>query len=59
MLRGVAEGTLPSDETGLDLWLFMGLLRGVVMRDLRGAGSCKESDADRVIEVFFDGAAAR
>jgi AcrR family transcriptional regulator len=56
MARGVAEGALPSRSDDLDLWLFMGLLRGVVMRHLRGGAACRDSDADRVVEVFFDGA---
>jgi len=58
MARGVATGELPGAEAGLDLWLFMGLLRGVVMRDLRGGVACRVSDADRAVDVFFDGARA-
>jgi AcrR family transcriptional regulator len=58
MERGVVDGTLSATHLDLDLWLFMGLLRGVVMRDLRGQGRCSESDADRLVTVFFDGASA-
>lgn len=56
MERGVAEGVLSERHSGLDLWLFVGLLRGVVLRGLRGGSPCREADADRVIDVFFDGA---
>jgi AcrR family transcriptional regulator len=56
LARGIREGSLPATHADVDLWLFLGLLRGVVMRDLRGQQACRESDADRVIDVFFDGA---
>ncbi len=55
LARGGARGELTSEDTDLDLWLFVGLLRGVVMRDLRGGTPCKEADAERVVDVFFDG----
>jgi AcrR family transcriptional regulator len=55
LAQGVREGSLPREHADLDLWLFLGLLRGVVMRDIRGFSPCRESDADRVIDVFFDG----
>jgi AcrR family transcriptional regulator len=54
--RGIEAGELSSRDPDLDLWLFLGLLRGVVLRDLRGGTPCKESDADRAVDVFFDGA---
>jgi AcrR family transcriptional regulator len=54
--EGAAKGAIDPRHTDLDLWLFLGLLKGVVMRDLRGAGTCQESDADRAVELFFDGA---
>lgn len=56
--RAVKDGTLPERHADLDLWLFLGLLRGVVMRDLKGIKPCDETDADRVVQVFFDGALA-
>ena len=56
MGRGIHEGALKGDHADLDLWLFLGLLRGVVMRDLKGATSSSESDAERVLQVFFEGA---
>ena len=59
MARGVKDGSLPKENADLDLWLFLGLLRGVVMRDLRGQVPCRESDASRVIDVFFDGVSPR
>jgi AcrR family transcriptional regulator len=55
LARAVADGALPSLHAELDVWLLMGLLKGVVMRDLRGVAPCREADADRVIDVFFDG----
>lgn len=57
MARGIASGALSGGHPELDLWLFMGLLRGVVMRDLRGGTPCQESDAERIVHVFFEGAA--
>ena len=59
MARGVASGELPAADADLDLWLFLGLLRGVVMRDLRGGTPCTEADAERVVDVFFDGVGGR
>ena len=56
MDRGIRDGALRGAHADLDLWLFLGLLRGVVMRDLKGATPCRESDADRVLQVFFEGA---
>jgi AcrR family transcriptional regulator len=54
--QGVGAGELPGAHAELDVWLFMGLLRGVVMRDLRAGVPCQEADADRLVSVFFDGA---
>ncbi len=54
--RGVAEGELPATADELDVWLFMGLLRGVVMRDIKAGVACRVEDAERVVAVFFDGA---
>jgi AcrR family transcriptional regulator len=56
--RGVVEGTVPDRGDDLDLWLIVGMLRGVVLRYFRVGTPCREADADRVIGVFFDGARA-
>jgi hypothetical protein len=56
--RGVREGALAKGQADLDVWLFMGLLRGVLIRDLRGGIPCDESHANRVVDIFFDGAKA-
>jgi hypothetical protein len=58
MGRGVAKGELPGATAEVDVWLFLGLLRGIIMRDLRGDTRCQESDAERAVKVFFDGALA-
>jgi len=58
MGRGVANGELPGATAEVDVWLFLGLLRGIIMRDLRGDTRCQESDAERAVKVFFDGALA-
>jgi AcrR family transcriptional regulator len=55
MQRAVASGKLPAAHADVDLWLFMGLLHGVVTRDLRGFGECREEDVDRLVNVFFEG----
>jgi len=59
LARGIREGVLPEAHAELDVWLFAGLLRGVVIRDLRGLTPCREEDAERVVAVFLDGASTR
>ncbi len=56
MARGVASGELGGEHEELDVWLFLGLVRGVVMRDLKGGVPCRVADAERVVAVFLDGA---
>jgi AcrR family transcriptional regulator len=59
LFRGAAEGRqLRADRSELYPWLLLGMMRGVVVADLRKRRACEPADGAAIVEVFLRGAGA-
>jgi hypothetical protein len=57
MRRGVKERALRPEMADLAATFFIGMMRGLIMRDvLFGKGRGMEAELDSLLDMFFDGA---
>jgi AcrR family transcriptional regulator len=57
--QGVAEGALRAEDADLYPALLLGMVRGVLLRELEGGAAAGPPPVARVVEVFLHGAGAR